>query len=1043
MAEYSTPLIAAPISSDNPTSEICAALSETDHMSSPKSDAADKTYVSVAQSDNGNFIADIDDIASRELDVTSSPKMNTIAKNIAIPATQVGDNCLTSNNTSTTSITTTTMRSPEPIAAESITMSTSTERDNPNSASNDPVSPPGSPTVVTAQAPNTADKIVTSAAQADIVNSVSNGAKISCKMATNSPRAPATFGNEVNTSSTIDGTHASTAPFVQVVDTANQEQLSAIKDSPSNGSTSDVRTRAKSSDSSTSSEPSTPASRHEWSAAAQTDDTSPSTRAFSPQSTTNTRASSSVPSNDKSSATSPLSDYVIPSQKGVAEKYVDWSLKDLKSRISHWEFKREVAKKNGDNATLVALTSELVTAMNSCLAKKELMIEQKRLDNLVPRNLNHAFPPLVVQAKNATDPLICVDLQPTPAQMNDAAGLQEAIEGWRDTVDGRAIAYSDSNDRDNRWKHVEHEDHDGTDNNQYHDYFPNTPRKVVYHSTGCQTRPSMSTKTYRECYGKDPEFGKIPRLIGTPGFMDRFDIWYGKPFLGSAGRCLDTKTAMKDSSFQIANYETREFNLLKAKSQATFRATRLDKVARDRGDKIRVFAEPRKDRIVHSQQFTPVRVSVDKNGTVEDTGAFLPVIYNILYEDPEESAVAKNQNSTTPPANSTPDLECQNLAKVPAYCRSPSPEREPHGFSEFGDAKVCYADKDHMNAYARNVIQEYAIPMSFHSSASVHDIPRHNSTVPAQEVNNARTKKRKIREDKEPKSVTCLPSSKRRKYETRISTPSTNSVPVLHRSSTVVADVTAAPSEDSKPNLTMIPAPVAQISRKRKFQSPAMDGRTIGYEVTTPTESSTGNDQPVAKRVCSEKNSFKENTPFLEPTSRSKVEVLTKTITAPIHQLLKPSHHPATKPISKDSSIVVIKPEGGLRFTPDNPRFGPKKAAIEQKMKETPAVLKPSAKASNRVTKTRSVPTRRVSQPAKQAQASQQLQAAQETRSPQKTKVTKQKEAPEHSRSTQKTPDLEKTQKPTWASRKPTHNRPAVRHGWSPYSTTSRPTHRH
>jgi hypothetical protein len=343
--------------------------------------------------------------------------------------------------------------------------------------------------------------------------------------------------------------------------------------------------------------------------------------------------------------------------------------------------------------------------------------------------LKQAFPAGVVRAKNATDPRICDDLQPLPATSDPKIELQDAIEAWRDTVDGRAEDYCSASSGEHWWKYMEYEDFHGIDNNEFHDYFPNVPRKVVYHSTAVQTKQIISGLVHKKVFGREPtktESRKILRSIGSPDYVDQSEVWYGEPFLDPNGPYLDVQTETQDSGFQTMDFEIREANILKAKAKAGITASKLNKLSIERHNGIRVFVEPSKERVVHSQQFTALRAVVDKSGTVESYGNFTPMIHNVVYEDIEKKPVTTvTLIHATPLASpspkslaqmNTPTMKAIELKDISSYCRSPSPGpyedaqiNDPELF-EYGWPMNQFLLKEVDGAYSRDVCKDFAVP---------------------------------------------------------------------------------------------------------------------------------------------------------------------------------------------------------------------------------------------------------------------------------------------------------------------------------------------
>ncbi|KAF1976905.1 hypothetical protein BU23DRAFT_565571 [Bimuria novae-zelandiae CBS 107.79] len=317
-------------------------------------------------------------------------------------------------------------------------------------------------------------------------------------------------------------------------------------------------------------------------------------------------------------------------------------------------------------------------------------------DDAEQEHVKFVLPPGVIKAKNATDPRICNHLTVSPEILSPDAAMQDAVDAWRDTVDGRGEECLDAASGTNWWKYMEYEDSDGIDNKNYHDYFPGVPRKVIYHSSGVQTRKIINPATYEKVYGKEPspsEMTKILRRIGQPNYVDQSELWYGIPFSDPEGPYREAQVETRDSGFQTMDYEICEANILRAKARSSITANKLNKLSMARGNGIRVFTEPSKNMIVHSQQF-PSLATVDKAGTVESFGSFTPNILNVVYEDMKIQPVTSSS---------------QKLQKIRSYCRSPSPGPyeeqqidQPHLFEQGWPGYLFTVDEAD-GAYSTNI----------------------------------------------------------------------------------------------------------------------------------------------------------------------------------------------------------------------------------------------------------------------------------------------------------------------------------------------------
>ncbi|KAF9729450.1 hypothetical protein PMIN01_12314 [Paraphaeosphaeria minitans] len=425
-----------------------------------------------------------------------------------------------------------------------------------------------------------------------------------------------------------------------------------------------------------------------------------------------------------------------------SDYYPECNFLQLRDSIKSYEHCIEKAKK-ANNGTFHSVT-ELDWKIRAKKTYISLVMREQEDKKWAEKNRHRpARPYEVVRAKNATDPGICNGLQYSPAVSDPNAGLQAAVEGWRDTVDGRAEEYRDTTDGTHTWKHMECEDSDGIDNNEYHDYFPDVPRKAVYHSTAMQTRVITSPLLYEQSFGKKPtnvELRKIMRSIGSVDYVDQAEVRYGKPFLAPSGPYLDTHIKTQDSGFQTMDFEVREANIIKARLKAGITAAKLNKLSIERDNGIRVFAERSKDRVVHSQQLNALRAIVDRAGTVESYGSFTPMIYNIVYEETHSKPVtitaqAHSTSLICTPSNNLPQpvtlhMEVMEPKKIPSYCSSPSlglyedvQSNRPELF-ENGWPMNQFPPKETDGTYSHDVFKDFGLPNSKHRHQTIRKITR-------------------------------------------------------------------------------------------------------------------------------------------------------------------------------------------------------------------------------------------------------------------------------------------------------------------------------
>lgn len=368
------------------------------------------------------------------------------------------------------------------------------------------------------------------------------------------------------------------------------------------------------------------------------------------------------------------------------------------------------------------------------LAVREQENRKRAGENRDPAEENRPKPTRSFQVhhgKNATDPSICNHPECSEAVLTAAAELQEAVEGWRDTIDGTAEDTRDVASGTQPRQEVERDDCDGIDNNDYHDYFPDVPIRAIYHSTAAQTKMVMSPMLYEKLYGREPtraEARKTLRMIGSLEYVDQSEIWYGKPFVNTDDQDHNTKAKTRDSGFQTMDFEIREANILKSKAKAGIIASKINKISLERDNGIRVFAEPLKDRVVHSQQFNAVRAVIDKAGTVESYGSFTPMIHNVVYEELHQKPVTTITKARAAsidrcsgknyPRPIILNLEVKEPKHIPTYCRSPSPglyesvqNDLPESF-ENGWPVYRFPIKEVDGTYSHDVSKDFGLPNS-------------------------------------------------------------------------------------------------------------------------------------------------------------------------------------------------------------------------------------------------------------------------------------------------------------------------------------------
>ncbi|KAH9879723.1 hypothetical protein IAQ61_001542 [Plenodomus lingam] len=154
---------------------------------------------------------------------------------------------------------------------------------------------------------------------------------------------------------------------------------------------------------------------------------------------------------------------------------------------------------------------------------------------------------------------------------------------------------------------------------------------TIYQSTGIQTQPLCDVWQYLEIFGRNALVtevgtGAIGRYTKGGGAF-AYEHRYGKPFLAAPLSDSDTKSNYTDSAFQTIGFPNAIRSIAKAKVKASMMVTRYRKVAEEAG--VRVFAESKAERVLHSEQFTP-SVTLDAEGNTKDGelgSLFLPNIY--------------------------------------------------------------------------------------------------------------------------------------------------------------------------------------------------------------------------------------------------------------------------------------------------------------------------------------------------------------------------------------------------------------------------------
>lgn len=409
-----------------------------------------------------------------------------------------------------------------------------------------------------------------------------------------------------------------------------------------------------------------------------------------------------------------------------------------------------------EGASILEWKLRLRKAIISIAVREEA---NKALDE--QQRLSQMYPAGVIRAKNARDSNICCDPQDSTAGSVHEDTMEDAVEGWRDTLDGRADDYNDVVSEGHSQEHMGCEDFDGIDNNKYHDYFPIVSRKTVYHSTAVQTQMLTTPLIYEKVYGQEPtkaEMRQILRGIGSPGYVDHSELRYGTPFLTPQGVSPDMQTETQDSGFQIMDYEFREANILKTQTKAGLTASKLNKISLERNNGIRVFAEPSKDRLVHSQQFNALPAVVDKDGTVESYGNFTPMIHNVVYEAIDDKtftqiaqARAKSPTSPSPFCLTQPKAsvsEAQKPTRIESYCRSPSPSsfedaqrKQPEMF-EMGWPMNKFQLEDTCGGYSSDIIVDFGLPNTYIAAKTT---AKHDHTpTPTKQKGKDDSKKRNI-----------------------------------------------------------------------------------------------------------------------------------------------------------------------------------------------------------------------------------------------------------------------------------------------------------
>lgn len=242
------------------------------------------------------------------------------------------------------------------------------------------------------------------------------------------------------------------------------------------------------------------------------------------------------------------------------------------------------------------------------------------------------------------------------------------------------------------------------------------PHETIYHSTGVQTRLITKPVVFKKVYGRklsDAEWLRTMRSVGHPDYKDQAKLYYGEPFVKDSSS-NKTQSDTCDSGFQTMDYKHCEANLLKAESKAKTTASKLNKVCLKRKDGLHVYAEPSKDKIVHSQQYK-IPMTIHRDGSVEHTTSFTPKIHNIIYDDikTQPASSPKQIRPTEILANSKPSTKAEEkLHKISSFCASPPTNRfeqaqkdDPELFEQ-GWPKEKFPVDD-TGAYSENVAKDF------------------------------------------------------------------------------------------------------------------------------------------------------------------------------------------------------------------------------------------------------------------------------------------------------------------------------------------------
>lgn len=242
------------------------------------------------------------------------------------------------------------------------------------------------------------------------------------------------------------------------------------------------------------------------------------------------------------------------------------------------------------------------------------------------------------------------------------------------------------------------------------------PHETIYHSTGVQTRLITKPVVFKKVYGKklsNDEWLKTMRSIGHPDYKDQSKLYYGEPFVKDSSS-NKTQSKTRDSGFQTMEHKHCEAILLKAESKAKAIASKLDKVCLKRKNGLHVYAEPSKDKIVHSEKYK-TSMTIHRDGSVEHSTSFTPKIHNIIYDEikTQQAGSPKQIRPTEISANSKPDTKAEEkLHKISSFCASPPTNRfeqaqkdDPELFEQ-GWPKEKFPVDD-TGAYSENVAKDF------------------------------------------------------------------------------------------------------------------------------------------------------------------------------------------------------------------------------------------------------------------------------------------------------------------------------------------------